>query len=318
MSDIKQSLAGFGCALLLTAATVVPWFVQQAALQAQQATQAGVLQSPPAAQRRGNLPLRDVQTSYRPAGKRVSPQDGFAMQQKPRGDTPRDANGHPDLSGNWGAAFPNPIGVPGGLRRDGAFEADQSAMQRGAQWNKPIYKPEYWEKVRQLDYSRVDVDPVYGCYKPVGVPRQNVPGRIVQKDKQIWLLNNVENGLRIVPLDGRQRDESDYQFSTYNGLGVAHWQGDTLVIDSVGFNDISWLGWEGYFHSDKMEVSERFLRQGDLLFYNFTVTDPEVLMEPWTSYTYVRRVVANPVRQDEAPECDERDFKLLADPYLRG
>ena len=297
---------------------LVQWSAQQPAAQARQATQVGALQLPPAAQRTGNLPLRDVQTSYSPAGKRVSPQDGFVMQQKSRGDTPRDADGHPDLSGSWGAAFPNPIGAPGGLRRDGAFEADQSAMQRGAQWNKPIYKPEYWEKVRQLDYSRVDVDPVYGCYKPIGVPRQNVPARIVQKDKQIWLLNNVENGLRILPLDEGKRDENDYQFSTYNGMGLAHWEGDTLVIESVGFNDVSWLGWEGYFHTDKMEVTERFLRQGDLLYYNFTVKDPEVLLEPWTSYTYVRRVVPNPVRQDEAPECDERDFKLLADPYLRG
>ena len=318
MNDIKRSLAGLGCALLVATATVVQQSAEQPGAQAKQATQVGALQLPPAAQRTGNLPLRDVQTSYSPAGKRVSPQDGFVMQQKPRGDTPRDADGHPDLSGSWGAAFPNPIGAPGGLRRDGAFEADQSAMQRGAQWNKPIYKPEYWEKVRQLDYSRVDVDPVYGCYKPIGVPRQNVPARIVQRDKQIWLLNNVENALRILPLDERKRDENDYQFSTYNGMGLAHWEGDTLVIESVGFNDISWLGWEGYFHSDKMEVTERFLRQGDLLYYNFTVKDPEVLMEPWTSYTYVRRVVPNPVRQDEAPECDERDFKLLADPYLRG
>ena len=239
------------------------------------------------------------------------------MQQTPRGETPRDAEGHPDLSGTWGAAFPNPIGVPG-LRRDGAFEADQSAMQRGAQWNKPIYKPEYWEKVRQLDYGKADVDPAYGCYKPVGVPRQNVPARIVQKNKEIWLLNNVENGLRIIPLDGRKREEEDDQYSTFNGMGLARWEGDTLVIESVGFNDISWLGWEGYFHSDKMEVTERFLRQGDLLFYNFTVSDPEVLMEPWTSYTYVRRIAPNPARLGEAPQCDERDLKLLADPFLRG
>ena len=67
------------------------------------------------------------------------------------------------------------------------------------------------------------------------------------------------------------------------------------------------------------EIRERnFLRQGDLLYYNFTVNDPEVLMEPWTSYTYVRRVAPNPARLDEAPQCDERDLKLLADPFLRG
>jgi hypothetical protein len=274
-------------------------------------------QLPPAAQRTGNLPLRNVPCSYPTCGKRVSPQDGLVMQIKPNGMTPRDADGHPDLTGNWAQAAPPQIGQ-GGLRRPGAFEADQSSMQRGAQWNKPLYKPEYWEKVRDLDYSKADVDPAYGCYKPIGVPRMNVPGRIVQKNGQIWLLNSVENELRILPLDGRKRDENDYQFSSYNGMGLAHWEGDTLVIESVGFNDKTWLGWEGYFHSDKMEVTERFLRQGDILYFNFTVNDPEVLLEPWTSYTYVRRLNPNPNRQDEATECDERDIGLLADPFLRG
>ena len=275
------------------------------------------LQLPPAAQRSGNLPLRNVQTSYTPSGNRVSPQDGYATQMAPNGPTPRDADGHPDLSGNWTGNIPNVFQMPG-LRRPGGFEADQSSMQRGAQWNKPLYKPEYWEKVRSLDYGRVEGDPYYGCYHPLGVPRQNVPARIVQKNGQIWLFNTVENGLRILPLDNRKRDENDDQFSTYNGMGLTRWEGDTLVIESVGFNGISWLGWEGYFHSDKMEVTERFTRVGDLLYYNFTVNDPDVLTEPWTSYTYVRRLNPNPVRQDEAPECVERDLGLLADPYLRG
>jgi hypothetical protein len=48
------------------------------------------------------------------------------------------------------------------------------------------------------------------------------------------------------------------------------------------------------------------------------VDDPDVLMEPWTSIMYVRRLNPNPVRQDEAPICEERDIDLLADPYNRG
>ena len=60
--------------------------------------------------------------------------------------------------------------------------------------------------------------------------------------------------MRILPLDGRKRDENDYQFSTRDGMGLAHWEGDTLVIESVGFSDTTWLGWEGYFHTDKMEL----------------------------------------------------------------
>ncbi len=287
------------------------------AVKGQRVAPANAVQLPPASQRTKNLPLRTVQCSYEPCGSRVSPQDAYVIQLAPMGETPRDAQGHPDLSGTWTGNLGNVFQVPG-LRRNGAFEADQSSMQRGAQWNKPMYKPELWEKVRGLDYGKVDVDPFYGCYKPLGVPRQNVPGRIVQKDGQIWLFNGVENALRILPLDGGKRDDNDYQFSTFNGMGLAHWDGDTLVVESVGFGDATWIGWEGYFHTDKMEVTERFTRAGDLLYYNFTVTDPDVLAEPWTSYTYVRRLSPRPARQDEAPECIERDNGLLADPYLRG
>jgi len=300
VNNTFRSHIGLGCALVLALAACV----EQATAQAPQGQPAPPM--PP-----------NVVTTYRPAGKRVSPQDGFAAMQQSTAPTPRDEFGHPDLSGNWVVNFPNPIGTPG-LRAKGTFEPDQAVMQRGAQWNKPLYKPEYWERVRSLDFGKADIDPNYGCIHPAGVPRQNVPARIVQRNNQIWLLNNVENGIRILPLDGRERDPLDSEFSTYNGMGLARWDGDTLVVESVGFNDITWLGWEGYFHTDKMKVTERFRRQGDLLFYSFTVDDPDVLMEPWTSITYVRRLNPNPVRQDEAAICEERDIDLLADPYNRG
>ena len=87
----------------------------------------------------------------------------------------------------------------------------------------------------------------------------------------------------------------------------------------MGFNGITWLGWEGYFHTDKMKTTERLRREGDLLFYNFIVEDPDVLTEPWNSITYVKRLNTNPTaRLDEAPDCDERDINLLADPSNRG
>lgn len=168
MSNRIPSLAAAAVALVVAAA------LSSGHSAAQQQPQAA-LHLPPSAQRTANLPLRDVQSSYSPAGKRVSPQDGLVMQQHWTAQTPRDADGHPDLSGNWSANFPNPIGVPG-LRRRGAFEPDQATMQRGAQWNKPLYKPEYWEKVRSLDFSKADVDPNFGCGKPSGVPRIIAPG----------------------------------------------------------------------------------------------------------------------------------------------
>jgi hypothetical protein len=87
---------------------------------AQQGAPASVLQLPPAAHRTSNLPLRDVQTSYSPAGKRPSPQDGFVIQQKPSGNTPRDADGHPDLSGTYVRRV-----VPTPLRLEEAPQCDE-------------------------------------------------------------------------------------------------------------------------------------------------------------------------------------------------
>ena len=110
MNSTIGSLAGAGCALVAASIAVTH----------------------PAAQQQTAPAQPQVVTTYRPVGKRVSPQDGFASQQRSAAPTPRDENGHPDLSGNWGANFPSPLGAPG-LREKGTFEPDQAVMQRGAQ-----------------------------------------------------------------------------------------------------------------------------------------------------------------------------------------
>src|SRR5262245_59598457 len=92
--------------------------------------------------------------SYHPPPKRVSPAEGFARQ-KSSLPTPRAADGKPDLTGVWTGGFPSPAG-PYTVRRMGTFEPDQAVLQRGVAWNKPVYKPEFWDKVRGLDFSRVD------------------------------------------------------------------------------------------------------------------------------------------------------------------
>ena len=64
---------------------------------------------------------------------------------------------------------------------------------------------------------------------------------------------------------------------------MGRWEGDTLVIDSIGFIDTTWLARGGFFHSDRMHVVEKFTRQGNTLLYDVTVEDPEVLVEPWVN-----------------------------------
>jgi hypothetical protein len=70
-------------------------------------------------------------------------------------------------------------------------------------------------------------------------------------------------------------------------------RGDTLVLDSIGFSDETWLGRGGYFHSDKMRVVEKFTRTGNQMLYEVTVEDPEVLVEPWVMPSRMLRLSPN-------------------------
>jgi hypothetical protein len=247
--------------------------------------------------------------------KRITPSEGFLAQQKPTVPTPRLANGKPDMTGAWNAIV-NPHASFGFvIRFPGSLESDQGALQRAFGWNKPLYKPEFWDKVRSLDFSKVDVDPVSHC-RPAGVPRQASPAKIMQSEHEIALFQSHIR-VRTIPLDGRGHQEVDYDESFYDGVPAASWDGDTLVIKSIGFNGVTWLQWQGYFHTDRMEVTERLRREGELLFYNFTVEDPAVLVEPWNSDTFVSMQGADryaPLR--ETPPCEWED--PTGDLYLRG
>jgi len=229
--------------------------------------------------------------------------------------TPRTSDGHPDLSGIWGNV--TSLAGRGTVRaRPGSLEFDQAVLQRGAGWDKPLYRPEFWAKVRSLDRSRIDVDPVWNCNTP-GVPRQNAPDRIIQKNGDEIVMFNGSRA-RIIPVDGQQLTAADADESTADGIPAGHWDGDKLIVESVGFDDKTWLQWQGYFHTDRMKVTERFWRQGDLLFYNFTVDDPDVLMEPWTQYTLVRKLAPNQkVRFNEEKPCEITPVPEAA-PYMRG
>jgi hypothetical protein len=66
------------------------------------------------------------------------------------------------------------------------------------------------------------------------------------------------------------------------------------VLDAIAFIDTTWLGRGGFFHSDRMHVVERFTRQGEVILYDVTVEDPEVLLEPWVLPTRTLRRNMNP------------------------
>jgi hypothetical protein len=225
--------------------------------------------------------------------------------------TPR-LGAHPDLTGNY--AYSDWIGnyMTGGGRRcaptqnaDCNRQANQTydfelySPSRFGNMGRPVYKPEFWDKVQQLDMWTNKYDPVMTC-QPLGVPREGPPRRIYQTDRDVTFIytgGDAGGGygeFRIVPTDNRKHDPQRAIEATYLGYTVGRWEGDTLVLDSISFVDSTWLGRGGFFHSPNMHVVEKFTRQGDVLLYDVTVEDPDVLVEPWVLPTRVVRRSPNP------------------------
>src|SRR5262245_11825538 len=240
----------------------------------------------------------------------------FAKQEPPtntKATTPR-LGAHPDLTGAW--AWNDWIGnyMGNGGRRCGPTQArpcnrgtnqtedfELYSPSRFGQLGRPLYKPEHWDKVQQLDMWTNKYDPVMTC-QPLGVPRQGPPRRIWQTENDITFLymgGDAGGGYgeyRIIPTDNRKRNENADLEQNYMGNAVGRWEGDTLVLDSIGFIDTTWIGRGGYFHSTDMHVVEKFRREGDAIFYDVTVDDPEVFAEP---LVYPTRVI----RRNTAPNA---------------
>jgi hypothetical protein len=191
------------------------------------------------------------------------------------------------------------------------FERDSGVRQR-MNPNLPVYKPEFWDKVQDLDVNGNFKDPEIKCY-PEGLPRIGAPSKIVQTPTEIIFLYQSHNTFRVIPTDGRDHDPIRSQDLTYYGDSVGTWEGDTLVIDSVGFTDESWLAWPGYFHTNNMRVVERLRREGNTLIWQSTVHDPEVLMQPWEMTPVRRNLNPNPkaLLVEDLP-CEDRDQQHIA------
>jgi hypothetical protein len=221
-------------------------------------------------------------------------------------ETPR-RDGHPDLTGVWGGAS-NPI-TGSGTRRCGPTQLPGAGINpevgcktgqdnfwvdyewlspsRFGVWGLPTYKPEFWDKVEELDQWTNKYDPIMTC-QPIGIPRHGTPRRIIQQEKDVIFFYgaNADYGggnqeYRDIPIDGRQRNARQAALATYYGNSIGTWQGDTLVIDSINFVDTTWFGRGGFFHSSSMHAIEKLTRVGNELKYEMTIEDPEVLVEPW-------------------------------------
>ena len=259
----------------------------------------------------------------------------------PQGDpaaapTPRLANGKPDLTGSWGGGLSfTGAGAPGTtvgsmFRRCTPFES-KNCMEwtnQSADWvfmstsrldmRVPIYKPEHWDKMIEMDQWTNRDDPVMTCL-PLGIPRQGPPARIFHTDTDITMLyrGGVDGAggyaeHRMIALDGKPHYRKRALQYTYMGYAVGKWEGDTLVLDSIGFSDETWLARGGYFHSDQMRVVEKFTRTGNQMLYEVTVEDPEVLVEPWVMPARTLRLANNNTIIAERGSCTESEHKEVS------
>jgi hypothetical protein len=245
--------------------------------------------------------------------------------------TPRRADGKPDLSGVWGRP-PNPI-AGNGRRRCGPtqvkgggihpetgctggqdnfwVEYEWISPSRFGVWGLPTYKPELWDKIQKLDQWTNRDDPVMTCL-PLGLPRHGTPRRIVQTDKDVIFFYPINadygggnNEYRDIPTDGRELTAQQLSLTTFYGQSVGRWEGDTLVIDSINFDDSTWLGRGGFIHSTSMHIIEKLTRVGNELRYDMTIEDPEMFLKPWVMPTRVLPLLSDAdVIRPERANCE--------------
>ena len=211
---------------------------------------------------------------------------------------PRTADGKPNLNGIWQAIneanwdIETHAAAPGVVTSLGAAVAVLPGP--GIVEGGPLpYKPEAAAKKKENFEKRLSLDPEIKCYLP-GVPRANYmpsPFQIIQTQKYIMMVYTFARAVRTIYMDDHKEAPADSWMGWSNG----HWEGETLVVDTTGFNDQTWFDRAGNFHSDALHVVERFTAGSpDHLLYEATIEDPNVFTRPWKmSMPIYRRLEKN-------------------------
>jgi hypothetical protein len=205
-----------------------------------------------------------------------------------------------------GGGAPPPARRPGEPLPPPTRSSPTSDGSQGRSPDAPKLTPEYLAKWNVIAASRTsgsyEYDNIHNCLPP-GMPAMMSMGygmEIMQDEQKITFFSEHQDALRRVYLDGRKPSPEVLADPTYAGYSTGHWEGDTLVVDTVALSDKSFIDGSSP-HSDKMTVHERirFVEPG-LLENQITVTDPEALTEPWR---VVRRY-----RKASYPNDELREF----------
>jgi hypothetical protein len=191
---------------------------------------------------------------------------------------PRTTTGVPDLSGIWQAM------------NTAAWDIQDHGAQPGVPAGLGVvddhdipYQPWAAAKKKENYEHRETADPRARCYLP-GVPRltyEPYPFQIFQNGDSLTLLHEYVHATRTIYTNGTPHPRGPIDW--WLGDSRGRWEGDTLVVDSVHFNDQTWFDHAGNFHSDALHVVERFtMTDPDHIDYGIQIDDPKVFTRPWT------------------------------------
>ena len=210
--------------------------------------------------------------------------------------TPRTPNGRPDLSGVWQIAPPN----PGEIERlyGAAVVADNSVVGDDLRefsryfvnlfidfkpGGEPL-TPEAAAQTARNQARRNQLDTPFTHCLPYGLPNRYFnarPFKIFQTPKEIAMFFELDGAFRQIHTDGRNLPVDP--FPMWMGYSTGRWDGDTLIVDTAGFNDQTWLDASGHSHSEALRVQERFHRRDfGHLDIEATLEDPKALTKPVT------------------------------------
>jgi hypothetical protein len=217
-----------------------------------------------------------------------------------RANVPRTASGKPDMNGLWqvlntanydiephqarpalamrpGPVIPVPAKEVVALGAVGAVPSGLGVVVGG----EIPYTPAALAKKKENQDNWLTRDPEVKCYLP-GIPRATYmpfPFQIFQSEKAFFIAYEYAGAVRNIFL----KDPGPPEVDSWMGQSVAHWEGDTFVIQSNGFNDQSWFDRSGNHHSEALKVVERYsMLDRDHIQYEATIEDPKTFTRPWT------------------------------------
>jgi hypothetical protein len=210
---------------------------------------------------------------------------------------PRAPDGKPNLNGVWQALntahwdIETHAAAPGPVVELGAAFAIPGGV--GVVDGEIPYKPEALAKKKENAANRLKLDPEIKCYLP-GVPRATYmpyPFQIIQSQKHVMIVHEFAGAVRTIYMD----NHTDAPADSWMGWSNGRWEGESLVVDTKGFNGMAWFDRAGNFASDALHLVERFTaRSPETLTYEVTIDDSTVFTRPWKmTMPLYRRVERN-------------------------